>query len=347
MANYKPQSPLIMNGEGIFPLTTYDQIIMPDGSRWNGSSAGNSVGGGNSTNSGVTVTLNGNSVSNASFYAPTSAGSNGQVLKSNGSGAPTWATETTYSAGTGLSLSGTTFGLNVAAAKTALGLGSNAYTSTAYLPLEGGTMTGALTVKGMLSISANDGTHEGGEILLLPANSSFKTGHIDLWDNQIRFHNGSATHFSVDLSTGEATATKIYGAVWNDYAEYRAAETIEPGRVVREDKDGVMKITTERLMPACEITSDTFGFAIGETDDCKTPIAVAGRVLVYTDEDRYNFQLGDAVCSGPNGTVSRMTREEIREYPERIIGTVSEIPEYETWGTGNVAVNGRIWVKVK
>ena len=42
-----------------------------------------------------------------------------------------------------------------------------------------------------------------------------------------------------------------------------------------------------------------------------------------------------------------MTREEIKEYPDRIIGIVSEIPDYETWGSGNVPVNGRIWIKVK
>ena len=41
------------------------------------------------------------------------------------------------------------------------------------------------------------------------------------------------------------------------------------------------------------------------------------------------------------------TNVEIKEYPDRIIGHVSEIPEYETWGTGNVAVDGRIWIKVK
>ena len=51
------------------------------------------------------------------------------------------ATDTTYSAGTGLTLSGSIFSLDVSSAKTALGLGSNAYTSTAYLPLAGGTMT--------------------------------------------------------------------------------------------------------------------------------------------------------------------------------------------------------------
>lgn len=93
--------------------------------------------------------------------------------------------------------------------------------------------------------------------------------------------------------------------------------------------------------------SDTFGFAIGETDDCQTPIAVSGRVLAYPSEDRYSYKPGDAVGTGPNGTVSKMTRSEIITYPERIIGTVSEIPEYERWGSGDVLVDGRIWIKVK
>ena len=42
-----------------------------------------------------------------------------------------------------------------------------------------------------------------------------------------------------------------------------------------------------------------------------------------------------------------MTREEIREWPDRIVGIVSEIPTYETWGTGGIAVDGRVWIKVK
>lgn len=36
MAIYKPQSPIEKGEHYIYPLTTYDQIIMPDGSRWNG-----------------------------------------------------------------------------------------------------------------------------------------------------------------------------------------------------------------------------------------------------------------------------------------------------------------------
>jgi hypothetical protein len=42
-----------------------------------------------------------------------------------------------------------------------------------------------------------------------------------------------------------------------------------------------------------------------------------------------------------------MTREDIQKWPDRIVGIVSEIPQYETWGTGNVLVDGRIWIKIK
>ena len=146
---------------------------------------------------------------------------------------------------------------------------------------------------------------------------------------------------------GTVRAVKIHGAVWNDYAEYREADTVEPGRVVVEKGDDTLILASERLQPGANIVSDTFGFSIGETETAKTPLAVSGRVLAYTYEDRNSYQPGDAVCAAPNGTVSKMTREEIMHYPERIIGTVSSVPSYEIWGTGEVKVNGRIWIKVR
>ena len=142
--------------------------------------------------------------------------------------------------------------------------------------------------------------------------------------------------------------TPLYGAVWNDYAEYRTQkEIIEPGYCVASADDGQVYKTTEKFQACDGIVSDTFGFAIGETDECKTPLAVAGRVLAYCEGDRYSYHAGDTVCAGPEGKIMKMTREEIREWPDRIIGIVSEIPEYKTWGSGNVEVNGRIWIKVK
>lgn len=147
---------------------------------------------------------------------------------------------------------------------------------------------------------------------------------------------------------GEVRASKVYGAVWNDYAEYRAQdEMIEAGYCVASSNDGSVRKTTEKYQACDGIVSDTFGFSIGETETNKTPLAVAGRVLAYCEGSPSDYNAGDTVCAGPDGRVVRMTREEIREYPDRIVGIVSEIPTYETWGQEDVKVNGRIWIKVK
>lgn len=156
-------------------------------------------------------------------------------------------------------------------------------------------------------------------------------------------------------STGNCNllANKVYNAVWNDYAECREVEINEPGYCVTETSNGKMIKTNKRLQAGCKITSDTYGTCMGETATAKTPIAVAGRVLAYPYRSRDEYTLGVAVCSAPGGTVDIMTRNEIMMYPERIVGTVSEIPSYEIWHGGNqdgnsdINVNGRIWIYVR
>lgn len=135
----------------------------------------------------------------------------------------------------------------------------------------------------------------------------------------------------------------LMGAAWNDFAEFRISREHEPGRVICENGDGTLSLSKNRLQPGAEVISDTYGFAIGETEQCKTPVAIVGRVLAYPSD---TLRIGDAVCAGPCGTVSAMTREEIKEYPDRIIGIVSEIPTYEYWND-KVKVNGRVWIRIK
>ena len=150
--------------------------------------------------------------------------------------------------------------------------------------------------------------------------------------------------------------TQIWGAVWNDYAEFRETkETIEPGRCIIETGNGDLILSTTRLQNGAEIVSDTYGFAIGQSKKCNTPIASNGRVLAYLYEDTEDARkhIGQPVCSGPNGTVSIMTNQEARDYPWKIIGTISEIPNYDKWQVGNleqdefINVNGRIWIRVR
>ena len=208
-------------------------------------------------------------------------------------------------AGTALTVSGTSASITQANARKALGLGSNAYTSTAYLPLTGGALTGNLS--------------------------------------------GTNATFS-----GTVTGNKVVGAVWNDYAEYRwvlkhpdTDEPIQAGRCVAENGNDSMSLTNARLQAGVRIISDTYGMCMGETEKAKTPVAVCGRVLAYPFERKVAFNVGDPVCSGPNGTVSKMSREEAMMYPERIVGTVVSKPTYKEWGPNKIPVNGRIWIQVK
>lgn len=168
--------------------------------------------------------------------------------------------------------------------------------------------------------------------------------------NNTRTVNGQDAGFYVANDLNFYCSTRIYGAVWNDYAEYRIypEEEIPYGRCVVEVGDDSMRLADERLMPGAKICSDTFGFAIGETEECNMPIAVSGRVLAYPYEGREEFakNIGKPVCSGPNGTVSIMSDEEYKEKGYCCVGTISAIPNYEVWGTGNVNVNGRVWISV-
>ena len=165
-------------------------------------------------------------------------------------------------------------------------------------------------------------------------------------DNTKAYYNSSVY---VDCSNGV-----LRGAAWNDYAEGRKQNIEEqdiqkPGCCVKENGDGTLSLTTKRLERGCEIISDTYGMIIGQDCNHKTPIAVSGRVLAYPYESIEEFKnhIGYPVCSGPNGTVSIMTDMEEHDYPSRIIGTISEIPDYDIWGQNNVYVDGRVWIRIK
>lgn len=153
---------------------------------------------------------------------------------------------------------------------------------------------------------------------------------------------------------GTLYATQVIGSYWNDYAEFREVipvknEVIEAGNVVCEKGDDTMCLVTQRLQAGAKIITDTFGMCIGETNIFTRPIALCGRVLAKTYEDRERFKdnIGAAVCAAPRGTVSIMTREEIKEYPDRIIGYIGSVPDYDTWGAKHIPVNNRVWIIVK
>ena len=190
-------------------------------------------------------------------------------------------------------------------------------------------------------------THDGRIAISTYPNSDNKL-YFGYRDRESLGTNSYLKKMTWDGSTGYLTTDRVYNAVYNDYAEYRKTIlNVKPGQCVYDNDDGSLSISDRFLIPGAQIVSDTFGHVMGETDDCKTPLAVAGRVLVYTYQPRENYHAGMCVCSAPGGTVNIMSRKDIQEYPDCIVGIVSEIPDYEYWGTDNVKVDGRIWIKVK
>ena len=146
---------------------------------------------------------------------------------------------------------------------------------------------------------------------------------------------------------GAINADSISGAVWNDYAEYREAVTpVKPGYCVCEVGNGMVIKSSKRLQKLPMIVSDTFGFSIGKINEDDVPVAVCGRVLAYTDKPLKHFKIGDWVCAGKDGRISKMNFFEKIFFADRRVGIVSSRPHTKTWGTGNVSTKGRLWIKV-
>lgn len=166
---------------------------------------------------------------------------------------------------------------------------------------------------------------------------------------------GSIKTFNLDNAGIYITSKGVFhGSAWNDYAECRDVNdgdiSIYPGDVVCESGDGVLELSSRRLQPCAHVVSDTYGVLLGEDIKYKYnlyPVAVAGRVLVTVEDE--NIKIGDCVCAGMNGKAYVMTREEIKEFPDRILGIVSEIPAEDEWKTeiSEVKTNNRVWIKIK
>lgn len=122
--------------------------------------------------------------------------------------------------GTSVSLGGS---ITQAALRTALGLGSNAYTSTAYLPLSGGTLSGGLTISsGNLIVSGSDTVTKN---LYPTADNTYYLGHGGRkWSNvhTVLINGGTPIHSGNIASQSVAYATnagQLGGVAWQNILE--------------------------------------------------------------------------------------------------------------------------------
>ena len=78
-------------------------------------------------------------------------------------------------------------------------------------------------------------------------------------------NDGTANQNGIYFNASEGV---LYGAAWNDYAEFRKVKGEKKiGYVYCENGDGTISLSTKRLQPNAKISSDTYGFIIGEKEN--------------------------------------------------------------------------------
>ncbi len=167
--------------------------------------------------------------------------------------------------------------------------------------------------------------------------------------------NGNHSGAGGDAGTGLLVSgdfksvTKIWNAVWNDIADFQLLnDELIHGKCYFDTKDGA-RICNERCqLSVIGIASDTFGYGVGTgaNPNQEVPIAVAGWVLAYVDQE---YECGTPLTNDAQGNLTAMTKEEKMEFPERIVALYKKPETAEFWGPAGseIRVNNRHWVKVK
>ncbi len=217
----------------------------------------------------------------------------------------------------------------------------------------------ATTATNALACSGNAAT------ATLAATATISYNNRSAANYQILFGSGVGLYASdlvtMNPSTGTITTTnisgagrggiisgfsKVYNAVWNDYADYISLEgpiPIIPGRVYSYNGHFHQIASSYAEMGVIGICSDTFSFVAGhKEDEFQVPIAVCGFVLAYVDKV---YPSGTPLTSATDGGLTEMTLETKMKFPERLLATFYKEERSTAWY--GIEVNGRHWVQVR
>ena len=253
------------------------------------------------------------------------------------------------------------------------GLGSNAYSSTSYLPLAGGTITGQISKKNNstswrtgrdvapFKTIAADSPGDSQYVPVLSAKSyqgSWDLGpytgnilHLSyITDSNYSSGNNAQTADFTFQTDGTFSANKVYGAVWNDLSDSIPVDDdceLECGYCYCFDGEKYAKASRYLDDGIIGIHSDTYGFKMGsEEGKKKMDVAVSGFVLAHVDKE---YKPGTPLTCTKNGHLTKIKFKDKLRYPEKIIATYWKNEPADEWGSDDrkVKVNGRKWVKIK
>lgn len=237
-------------------------------------------------------------------------------LDSNGGGADTWLNQGAY----------------VACGESSSGRASMTYVGNGYAYFGCGTITNGIQVSYIRIHYTNE---------RIVTNCNLKISGTDKVDGALYAGSTNPTNTTRLNYDGYFYATRVYNAVYNDYADYWKAEVgvpKKPGYCYSLNKTG-LRITDKRADKACMgICSDTYGHAVGSKQRA-IPISVGGFILAHVDKE---YDTGDLLVPNAKGILTLATKNEIimQKCVAKYMYKETKIK------TRGVNVNDRHWVKV-
>lgn len=230
-----------------------------------------------------------------------------------------------------------------------------------YLPLSGGSMTGNITIpatsmswiggKDSAPIQQDMSSNTNSYFPIIRQKQSSVTYNIGGLDGQfgIYMYQNSRTEDGTDASlkmdssgnisaTGTFTASRVYNAVYNDYAEcFKNSNLIYKGvlhRIVEIDDNECVRLATKNSYRVIGVVSDNYGHLLGGTEDEidmneKIPVGLAGTLYVYTLDDIDTNNIGKFVCADNNGYATVASKNSEGTIVGKIIGFNLEYHQYK------------------
>ena len=220
-----------------------------------------------------------------------------------------------------------------------LGINNTILTNGKGLSLYNGPADGKPTYGLMFAGTSTFGTHgdvTGGAAVYFTINRDDTRG----WIFKSSDASDTTGNYASISGRGYIYGAKVYGAVYNDIADFiEADEEAEFGYVYCRDSEGKIRKTSKKGQHALGIASDTFGFSMGKIDNkCQIPIALGGWALAYLDKI---YPFGTPLVATKNG---KLTKASIFTKSYNIVAFFDREEKNEMWH--DVEVKGRHWVKV-
>ena len=216
------------------------------------------------------------------------------------------------------------------------------------IPATGGSWINGLSAA---PIQQNMGTNTSSYFPIIRQRQNTVTYNIGGLNNQFgiymylnsRTDNGTDAGFYMNnsgnmVATGTLTASRVYNAVYNDYAEcFNNTNLIYKEvlhRIVEIDDNECVRLASKNSYRVIGVVSDNYGHLLGGLEEDienghKIPVGLAGTLYVYTLDEIDTKNIGKLVCADNNGYATLADKDSEGTIVGKIIGFNKEYHQYK------------------